>query len=324
MLGDRTFDWNDLKALLAVARGGSTLTAARALGVNQTTVVRRIEALEAAVSLKLMDRTQTGSRLTEAGCELLPDAERIEEAAAAFACRAAAQRRSLAGTIRVTSTEILGSLVITPALADFRRLYPDINVDLILTDRPLDLAAGEADVAIRGGLALPASDLVARKLAAFTVTLYCSRDYAQRRGVPRSAGDLARHALVVGDGHASPLPGVAWVLGQAPGVEPAFRSNTMVSMLNALRMGLGVGPAISLLGDLEPDLVRCFSIPGMSPGTWVVASPELKDTPRVRAFIDFIVPHFAATRRTLEATGAALVRKNDAWLASIGADLTTA
>src|SRR5690606_22007553 len=140
------FDWNDLKAFLAVARGGSTLGAAKAMGVNQTTVARRIEALESALRLKLFERGQTGSRLTEAGRDLMAEAEKVEAAAQAFDSRAAAQQRGLAGNIRITATEIIANAAVTPALGEFRRLYPDIQVDLILTDRALDIERGEADV----------------------------------------------------------------------------------------------------------------------------------------------------------------------------------
>ncbi|MCR5878005.1 LysR family transcriptional regulator [Phenylobacterium sp. J367] len=176
------FDWNDLKAFLAVARGGSTLGAARALGVNQTTVARRIESLESALTLKLFERGQAGSRLTEAGRDLLAEAEKVERAAETFGTRAQAHRRGLAGAIRLTATEIVSNTVLMPALAEFRRLYPDVQVDLLISDKALDLNAGEADVAIRSGQALPDSDLVARKLHDYHFALYCSRDYALRKG----------------------------------------------------------------------------------------------------------------------------------------------
>lgn len=299
------FDWNDLKAFLAVARGGSTLAASKTLKINQTTVARRIEALEADVGLKLFDRGQTGSRLTEAGEDLLAEAERMEAAATAFGSRAAAHQRGLAGTLKVTSTEILANLAITPALGEFRELYPDVKVDLIVSDVALDLEAGEADVAIRSGIALPVSDLVARKLADFDFALYCSRDYAARRGLPASLEDLRDHDLIGGDGSNLPLPGMRWMFDQLPGVEPAHTSNSMTNLNIAVKAGLGIAPVGCLLADLDPDFVQCWPpIPELRAGSWVVTRAELKDTPRVRAFIDFIVPQFAALRRNLEARGA--------------------
>ena len=301
------FDWNDLKAFLAVARGGSTLAASKTLKINQTTVARRIEALEASVGLKLFERGQTGSRLTEAGEDLLAEAERMEAAAEAFGSRAGAHQRGLAGTLKVTSTEILANLAITPALGEFRQLFPDVKIDLIVSDLPLDLAAGEADVAIRSGIALTVSDLVARKLADFDFALYCSRDYAARRGVLTDLDDLKNHDLIGGDGSHLPLPGMRWMFERAGGVEPAHTSNSMTNLNIAVKAGLGIAPVGCLLADLDPDLIQCSEpIPELRAGSWVVTRPELRDAPRVRAFIDFIVPHFAALRRSLEAKGAAM------------------
>ncbi len=300
------FDWNDLKAFLAVARGGSTLAASKTLKINQTTVARRIEALEANVGLKLFERGQTGSRLTEAGEALLAEAERMEAAAAAFGSRAAAHQRGMAGTLKVTATEILANLAVTPALGEFRQLFPDVKIDLIVSDFPLDLAAGEADVAIRSGIALTVSDLVARKLADFDFALYCSRDYAARRGVLSSLDDLRNHDLIGGDGNHIPLPGMRWMFERAGGAEPAHTSNSMTNLSIAVKAGLGIAPLGCLLADIDPELIQCSEvIPELRAGSWLVTRPELKDTPRVRAFIDFIVPHFAALRRSLEARGEA-------------------
>jgi DNA-binding transcriptional LysR family regulator len=301
------FDWNDVKAFLAVARGGSTLAAAKALGVNQTTVARRVEALEAAVGLRLFERGQTGSKLTEAGEDLMGEAGRMEAAAQGFGNRAASHQRGLAGTLRVTATEILANLIITPALAEFRALYPDVRVDLAITDRTLDLAHGEADVALRAGISLTASDLVARKIGEFDFALYCSRDYAARRGIPTCLEDLRDHDVIGGDGERMPLPGMGWLYDRLPGLEPATRSSSMTNVQLAVKSGLGVAPVPCLAADPDPDLIQCHPpIPELRTGAWVMTRAELKDTPRVRAFIDFIVPHFTAVRKRLEAEGEAM------------------
>src|SRR4051812_16983259 len=103
------FDWNDLKAFLAVARGGSTLAAAKALKINQTTVARRIEALEAAISLKLFERGQAGSRLTEAGETLIAEAEAVERATEGFSHQVKSLQRGMSGTLRVTINESMAN-----------------------------------------------------------------------------------------------------------------------------------------------------------------------------------------------------------------------
>lgn len=157
------FDWNDLKAFLAVARGGSTLAASKALAVNQTTVARRIESLEAALSLKLFERGQSGSRLTEAGRDLLAEGEKVERAALNFDSRAKAHQRGMAGSIRITCIEILANMAVTPAIGEFRRQHPEVQVDLMVTDQALDIEAGEADIAVRVVQTLPNSDIIAAR-----------------------------------------------------------------------------------------------------------------------------------------------------------------
>ncbi|WP_309088185.1 LysR family transcriptional regulator [Phenylobacterium sp.] len=291
------YDWNDLKAFLAVARGGSTLAAAKAMGVNQTTVARRIESLEAALGLKLFERGQSGSRLTYAGQDLVGEAERVEQAADRFANRAAGHQRGMAGTIRVTATELLANLLLMPGLAEFRRKHPEVQVDLIVTDRPLDLQAGEADVAIRSSVTLATSDLISRKLMDHDFALYCSRDYAARRGLP-TPETLKDHDLIGGEMEMAEGPGMGWMFRAAGGKAPVTRSNTLNNLLHAIKAGLGVAPMACQAADADRDLVRCSGeIEEARGSSWLLTRRELKDTPRVRAFIDFIVPYLQQQSR---------------------------
>jgi molybdate transport repressor ModE-like protein len=285
------FDWDDLKAFLAVARTGSTLSAATQMGVNQTTVSRRLERLEQTVSVKLFERGQGGSRLTEAGRELLTEAERVERAADRFATRAAGHSRSAAGVLRVTATEFLAHYVLMRGLALFREKHPEIQVDLIVTDKALDIEAGEADVAIRSGASLPTSDLVARKFADHEFALYCSRSYAQRRGQP-TPETLADHDLIAGEVAWDDTPALGYMFRHAGGKAPVARSNSLLNVLHGIRAGLGVGPTLVEIAESDPALVPCSPVIPESRGySWIVTRRELKDTPRVRAFIDFIVPY---------------------------------
>src|SRR5205085_9006743 len=143
----------------------------KSLGVNQTTVARRVEALEAALALKLFERGQTGSRLTEAGRDLMAEAEKVERSARDFETRAQAHQRGMAGSLRITCIEMMANMTLTPAIAEFRRLYPEVQVDLVISDQQLDIEACEADLAIRSGTALPISNLVARKLVDYQFRL---------------------------------------------------------------------------------------------------------------------------------------------------------
>ncbi|MDZ4375265.1 MAG: LysR family transcriptional regulator [Phenylobacterium sp.] len=298
------FDWNDLKAFLAVARGGSTLAASKALGVNQTTVARRIESLEHDLGFKLFERGQTGSRLTEGGQALIPEAELVERAAIRFANQAAGQLRGVAGALRLTTNELVANTMVIPALAEFRKVHPDVQVDLVVTDRALDLQNGEADLAIRTGKVLAESDLVARKIADHDMALYCSRDYASRRGIPASPDDLKDHDLIDVAMDMGEIPGATWMMRHAGGKAPITRSNSMGSLVQAVKSGLGIGALPCTIADTERDLLRCSDvIEEARASSWIVTRRDLKDTPRVRAFIDFMAPHLQKIIRRDEEIG---------------------
>lgn len=298
------FDWNDLKAFLAVARGGSTLAAAKALGINQTTVARRIEALEAAIALKLFERGQSGSRLTEAGQTLIVEAEAVERACDGFSHQVNALQRGLSGTLRVTINEAMANTFLAPALADFRRLYPDIRLEMLVSDAFLDLAKGEADVAVRGtDGTLADSELISRKLADIRWGLYCSRDYAIQYGFPAAATEIGDHLLIGGDPHLSGLPAMQWMMEQAPEGRVHTRSSTLTNLAVSVKSGLGVAPLPQLVANQDPDLLMCFDLPHLSSAVFTVWRRDMKDVPRVGAFIDFLTPHFAAARRALEEKG---------------------
>lgn len=296
------FDWNDLKPFLAVARGGSTLAGAKALKINQTTVARRIEALEAALGVKLFERGQAGSRLTEAGRALIVEAEAVERACQGFGHQVHALRRGMAGSLRVTINEAMANIFLAPALADFRRLYPDIKVDMLVGDEFLDLAKGEADVAIRASESLADSDLVGRKLTDIGFGVYCGVGYAIERGFPTSVEQVNDHWLIGGDGRMAGMPAVAWISEQAPRAEIHNRSSTLTNMVVAVRSGLGVAPLPTLVADHEPGVMRCFDLPEFRSAIHVLTRADMREVPRVRAFIDFLVPHFNTVRARVDET----------------------
>jgi molybdate transport repressor ModE-like protein len=308
------FDWNDVRALLAVARAGSTAGAARELGVNQTTVARRLEALERDLGVRLVERSQTGASLTEAGLSLVADSEAMERAAYALSQKVEAHRRGAAGVLRVTLSEMAANSALTPLLPEFRELYPDILLELLITDEPLDLEAGEADIAIRGGFKLTDSKLVGRKVHQTTWALYCSKDYQRRMGLPATPADLKNHMVISGAGDPRDFPGLGIVLRDAPDVTVTLRSTSMTNLFDSIRAGLGIGAMPSVLGAAEPDLVRVFPPhPDSLAYTWILTRPELKDSPRVRAFIDFFAPRIAAlSRRYEERAAAKAAREADA------------
>jgi DNA-binding transcriptional LysR family regulator len=294
------YDWNDLRYFLAVARTGSTLAASRALKVNQTTVARRVGALERAVGIKLFDKRQAGYALTEAGLELRAAAERVEVEANAFAEQAGATGRRVSGVIRVTTNEGLANAVMAPALSAFRRLHPEVRVDLVVDEKRLDLTRGAADVALRTGARPTENGLVVRRLTPMAWAAYCSCDYAERRDCPSSIDALSRHAVIGAEGPIAALPGWTWLREAAPEAEVAARSSSLTNLIAAVKAGLGITVLPCILADSHADLIRCIGpIAGVQSDLWLLTREDMRDVRRVRAFIDFLAAHVTAMRHVL-------------------------
>ena len=294
-------DWNDLRHFLAVARAGSTLAAAEALRVNQSTVARRLAALEAALEVKLFDRLQSGCRLTEAGRELLPAAERVELEAETVARLAAQRRRRIAGAVRVTTNESLANLFLNPCIREFTDLYPDVRIEIAIEDRQLDLARGEADVALRAGQTAGTGAIVARKLRDLPWSVYASRHYAERRGCPCRLEELAGHAIIGGDGGIATMPGPRWIERLAGSDRIVARSNSLTNMLAAVQAGLGIAALPCAMAERDPELVRCLPPPPeLESKLWLVTRADLKDEPRIRTFTDFIAARTVLMRHLFE------------------------
>lgn len=294
------FDWDDLKHLLAVARHGSTLAAGRALGVDQSTVQRRLTELERRIGQALVQRQPSGYRLTEFGRALLPHAERVEQAVKALAQQIAAAVADVSGVIRVTCPEpIVLRITQSPLLDRFHARYPALQVHFVMSDKYIDLMKGEADVAFRSGDIDSGDDgaLVGRKIGDSIWAVYASRTYIERHGRPERLEDLAQHALVGFDDTMAKHRIAAWLRRIAPDAVLAARSNSVLGLVYSAKAGIGVAPLPTALGDAEPDLVRVIEPVAELSRIWrILTTPELRRTPRVSAFFDFIVSEIDTLR----------------------------
>ena len=290
------FDWNDLRYLLGVARHGSTVAAARALGVSQSTVHRRLAALERKVGRAVVERQSTGYRLTDFGREILPHAERAEEAALAVE-----RHRAAAGpeAIRVTCPEpIMVRLIQAGFVERFHARHPDLRLEFVMSDRYLDLAKGDADVALRSG----DTDgvLVGRKIADSFWAVYGSRRYVEARGAPTSVAELGRHPLLGLEAGMANHRMSTWLAEVAPQAEIAARSNSVLGLVSAVKAGIGLSPLPTAPGDGEPELVRVLGpIPELTRSWRVLAHPDLRRSRRISAFFDFVVAEIPALRPIL-------------------------
>jgi DNA-binding transcriptional LysR family regulator len=284
------FDWDDLRYFLAVARQGSTIAAGRALQVNQSTVHRRLTVLEHRIGRPLVKRHPTGYRLTELGEEMVAYAERVEQAVQAFEQQLEVIRRDAVGVVRVTCPEPIIYRITQSSLLDrFHARYPGIRVEFVMSDKYLDLAKGEVDVALRSG-DTDDNELVGRKIADSIWAVYASRTYVEQHGRPERVEDLERHPLVGFDETMANHRASKWLRQVAPGGKIVARNDSVLGLVYAAKAGMGVAPLPTALGDAEADLVRVLGpIPELARIWRLLTTAELRHTPRVAAFFDFIV-----------------------------------
>ena len=291
-------DWSDLRVFLAVARAGSTLQAARALGINQTTVSRRIQTLEAALGLTLFVRRNTGYSLTAHGETLVEAAARVEGDVEAFAANAERLRRLSGGAIRVTAPESMFAHLLAPIFRAYRRDHPELRIEPISSERYLDLERGEADIAFRSTKTPVEERLIARRLPDMAWTLYCSPEYVAENGAPGSPEELKNHSVLVYDSALEQSRWGRWLAVHADPERIAARSNSVTNMVGLIRASLGVGLLPCLEGDTAA-LLRCIDPPPpeLAGAWWLLMTPEVHNIPAVRRFTDFAVAELRRQRR---------------------------
>ena len=293
-------DWDDLRYLIAVSRHGSTLAAAKALGVNQSTVHRRLVKLEDDVGLSLLTRRPTGYRLTELGEALIENVLAVETAISALDRKVTDLKHDLQGVIRLTCPEPVVPRIAASGLLDrFHARYPGLRVEFVTSDRYLDLRKGEADVAFRSGE--PVDDaLVGRKICNSIWAVYASQGYIQRHGRPVSIADLARHDLLGFDGIMQNHRVAQWLPVAVPGARIVARHNSMLGAVSAVKAGIGVAPLPTTLGDAEETLVQVLPpVPELARSWYLLTVADLRQTPRIAAFVDHVLEDVPALRQAL-------------------------
>jgi DNA-binding transcriptional LysR family regulator len=278
--------WDDYRFFLALQREGSIVKAARRLTIDVSTVRRRLLSIEESLGARLFQRRREGVVLTVAGERLREHALRIEATTLAIERDLGGNDDSLRGAVRLTAGEAFVSRIVAPAIHLFRARCPDIRVELLADNQRVDLARGEADVAIR--LVRPTDDaLVAKKVATLAFGLYASRAYLARAPRLESDGDLAHHAFVGFDASLERTPETQWLVER--GLPLVIRTNSPVAIAAVAAAGGGIAALASVFAAQEPALVRVLpevALPNRD--VWVVNHRDLHRTARVRALREFV------------------------------------
>jgi len=290
-------DWSDLRYALAVGTSGSLAAAARHLGVNHTTVLRRLDALETRLGARLFERTRTGYQPTEAGALVLEQARRMADQADEIERRVLGQDRQLTGLLRVTTAFVVMEHLLPQPLADFAAAYPGIEVEVVENAILVDLSRRradespawsrrEADVAVRLS-AQVAEHLVGRPLGPTQCRVYALRGAPQ---LPQSVQPLA---TLIRD-----APWIAferdtqtrvydqWMRRQLAQANVRLRVDIFNAVAAVLRTGLGVGILPTFMEAKHPELAAVSDpIPELAVPVWMLTHPDLRQTARVRAFM---------------------------------------
>ncbi len=288
------WDLNDVRHFLAVAHTGSTLAASKMLGVNQTTCARRIAALEQALGLTLFERTASGHRLTASGRFLVQQGEKVEAAAAVMLEAAQELARAAHAQIRFSTSDVLADLVAGPAVASFAQAHPSISVIFNADSRAVDLAQGEADVALRAAPAMEEQQLVVRKVMDTPWAVYCAAAWAKGHEMPTSITEAATHPLATLEGRPS-----AMLSSVIPASTVRYASNSMKALIEVIKTGECVGALPILVGEQDADLKRCFVLDVDAGGLWIVFHERLRHAPHVRAFVDHLAAFILAWQQGL-------------------------
>ena len=280
--------WDEIRTAFHVARLGTVSGAADALGVHHATVIRHIDALEARLGVKLFQRHARGYTATEAGLDLLQVAQATDD-----------QFTQLVGRIRGRGDEVSGELVVTsltsvsprltPVLARFQALYPDLIVRYITGDTVLRLEYGEAHVALRAGRAPDNPDNVVQPFVPQEIALYASEDYIARRGRPSSIDDLANHDFVTLDAMESRAPFARWLREKVPSDRFVFRGTDNRVLRDAVVSGVGIGFISTWDAERYSGIVRLFEpLEEWSAPLWLVTHVDLHRTTKVQTFLKFL------------------------------------
>jgi DNA-binding transcriptional LysR family regulator len=279
--------WELYRSFLAVMREGSLSGAARALGMTQPSLGRHMRELEDALGVPLFARSPQGLTPTDMAYALMPHAQTMASASAALRRAATTQQDAIAGVVRITASEVIGTKVLPTMLADFRQQHPGIVIELSLSNQAEDLLRRDADIAIR--MVRPTQEaLVARQVGNIALGFYAHKRYLDANGRPRTMADLGKHALIGFDRE------TAYIRSMRPAGMPytrenfALRTDSDVAALAAIRAGYGIGVCQVGLARRDPALVRLFPDVTINMDTWVVMHEDLRRSVPARALFSHL------------------------------------
>ena len=292
----RLLAWDDFRLVKAVAEAGSLPEAATVLGLDHSTVFRRLRQIETALGVPVFERSRTGYRPNEAGVEIVALAGRVDEDITAVLRRVAGQSPSPAGEVRIATSDALLFDLLVPLLAAFKMACPDVRLDLVTGNFAVNLSRRDADVAIRA-TSTPPETLVGRKIGRIAWAAY---GQAGEAGEGAGLFDGERPWVGFGDGLAG-LAAASHLRAHVPERRIACRFDTVGGVVAGVAAGIGPGLLPCFAGDRHRSLARLTSpIAALETDLWLLTHEDLRHVPRVRVLLDFLGERLGLLRTLLE------------------------
>jgi DNA-binding transcriptional LysR family regulator len=291
-------NWNDIRFFIVLCRTRSFVAAGSELKVTHSTVSRRLSALEASLQTQLFFRTEKGCRLTPAGEKLLPYAEQLESSFAVLEEDISGRDKQLSGSIRIGAPDGFGNCFLAPRLGKFQRAHPALEVELVAVPMYYSLSKREIDILITvrkpsGG------QIIAKKLPSYRLGLFATKKYLKGHRPIQSPEDLRHHRMI---GYIEDLlydEELHYINEFLPGVQPQFRSSTIIGQMNSILADNGIGIIPYFMAHPENTLVSVLPEFNIDRTFWIQFNPDSRQIARVRATIDFIVEEMESSKLIL-------------------------
>jgi DNA-binding transcriptional LysR family regulator len=290
--------WDDFRYVKAIAETRSLGGAAAALGLNHSTVFRRLAQVEQRLGSRLFERSRNGYSLTASGEEMVQLAGRMNDEIVAFERKVTGQDLRPSGELRITTSDTLLVHLLPDTLAGFRRTYPEIMLDVVLANQALNLSKRDADIALRATNRPPES-LIGRRVATIAWAIYGSAAFATRGFDPLN--DVRRHDWVgFGDG-LSGLRAAKWLEQHVDARRVVYKVNTVLGLAEAAGAGIGLTLLPCFIGAVSPGLARLSPPdPSLDASLWLLTHPDLRQTARVHAFMEYVAGDLSRRRKVIE------------------------
>ena len=293
-----TLSWDDLRIVKVLSDCGNRSLAAEKLGINASTVSRRVAQAEAALGVALFDRRRAGYKLTAEGMELRALSERVELDVVSVARRISGSTHDPQGTLRVATSDSLLLYFLTPIIAEFRAAHPSLSIEVLVGNDTLDLARDESDIALRATQRPPQS-WVGRKLAGIAWAPYGSAQQFRRKAP--AADRIHDLSWVSYAGGLAGLKAARVIEGRVAPANIAYRSDSVAAVGAGIAAGLGVGYLPCMLGDTMADLVRVGPVvPELADDLWLLTHPDIRRSRRVQIFMRFCAAAVAKHKALIE------------------------